>query len=289
MNTSVKTSVKTGVAEPKPSASLAIIAGVMVLFFMSGITGLIYEVVWTRLLTYLFGATIYAISTVLSAFMGGLALGSIIFGRLADRWQLNSLKAYALLELFVGITALLLLVLLKLIEPIFGFVYQHWTESFFLLSLVRLILCFIVLLIPTTLMGGTLPLLSRFITHHQTTLGLRIGGLYAINTLGAVVGCFVAGFYLIALLGVRGTVYLAVGIDVIVAIVGLLLWSTLKTRSFTLSPAQKEEEKSREIFPNVKVKLLEKTKRVEKKRDKNLMENPVVQKTIKLFGMEDAE
>ena len=125
MKTSVKTSVKTGVAEPKPSASLAIIAGVMVLFFMSGITGLIYEVVWTRLLTYLFGATIYAISTVLSAFMGGLALGSIIFGRLADRWQLNSLKAYALLELFVGITALLLLVLLKLIEPIFGFVYQH--------------------------------------------------------------------------------------------------------------------------------------------------------------------
>jgi len=184
--------------------------------FYVGITGLIYEVVWTRLLTYLFGATIYAISTVLSAFMGGLALGSIIFGRLADRWQLNSLKAYALLELFVGITALLLLVLLKLIEPIFGFVYQHWTESFFLLSLVRLILCFIVLLIPTTLMGGTLPLLSRFITHHQTTLGLRIGGLYAINTLGAVVGCFVAGFYLIALLGVRGTVYLAVGVDIIV-------------------------------------------------------------------------
>lgn len=238
--------MKSNIEEPKASAgvaNLSIVAGVMALFFMSGITGLIYEVVWTRLLTYLFGATIYAISTVLTAFMGGLALGSIIFGRLADRWQLSSLKAYALLELFVGITALLLIVLLKLIEPVFGFVYLHWTNSFFLLSLVRFILCFIVLLIPTTLMGGTLPLLSRFITHHRQTLGLRIGSLYAINTFGAVVGCFVAGFYLIALLGVRGTVFFAVAINVIVAIIGLLLWEKIKGHSAGTHIPTNEEER----------------------------------------------
>ncbi len=201
---------------------------IMMLFFLSGISGLIYEVVWTRLLTYVFGATIYAVTTVLASYMGGLALGSFIFGKLADRWERLSLKAYALLQLFIGISAILLIFFLELIEPFYGIVYDLLKDSFFMLSLVRFMVCFLALLVPTTLMGGTLPLLARFITRHQGTVGLRVGGLYAINTLGAVVGCFLAGFYFIALFGVRGTIYCAAFINVAVAILGLHLWQILK-------------------------------------------------------------
>ena len=194
---------------------------VFALFFCSGISGLVYEVVWTRQLTYLFGATLYAVSTVLAAYMGGLALGSFLFGKYADRSK-NNLRLYALLELGIGIAALILPFLLSLLDPIYKFAYRHFS-SFLFLSLLRFALTFSVLLIPTTLMGGTLPVLSRFLVRKKESLGMNVGALYSLNTLGAVLGCFITGFILIEALGIHGATLLAVAINGSVASVGLLL------------------------------------------------------------------
>jgi len=194
---------------------------VFALFFCSGVSGLVYEVVWTRQLTYLFGATLYAVATVLAAYMGGLAIGSFLFGKYADRAK-NNLRLYALLELGIGAAALILPFLLSLLDPIYKFAYRHFS-SFLFLSLLRFALTFFVLLIPTTLMGGTLPVLSRFLVRKKDSLGLNVGALYSLNTLGAVLGCFITGFLLIEALGVRGATLLAVAINGAVAAVGLLL------------------------------------------------------------------
>src|SRR5690348_14647782 len=94
---------------------------VFALFFFSGITGLVYEVVWTRMLTYVFGNTIFAVTTVLTAFMGGLALGSFGFGKMIDKWGL-ALKTYALLELGIGLSALALPFVLKSLTPLYKFI-----------------------------------------------------------------------------------------------------------------------------------------------------------------------
>jgi len=195
---------------------------VFLLFFASGVTGLVYEVVWTRLLIYVFGATLFAVSTVLSAFMGGLALGSYLFGKYADR-QRNNLRLYGILEIGIGLSALLLPFLLSLLHPLYRISYQYFNASFIVLSLVRFVLTFIVLLIPTTLMGATLPVLSRFMVRRKDSLGLNVGFLYSLNTLGAVLGCFLTGFLLIAVLGVRGSTILAVVLNCFIGLISLVL------------------------------------------------------------------
>jgi spermidine synthase len=191
---------------------------VLVLFFCSGLSGLIYEVIWTRVLLTVFGATLYAVATVLAAFMGGLALGSLAGGRIADRVS-RPLRLYGVLEVLVAVTALAVPFALDLLDPVYRWIYSAGDASFLQLSLIRFCLSFAVLLIPTTCMGATLPLLSRFLVRQGGTFGGRIGGLYAVNTTGAVAGTFVAGFVLIAALGVWGSMGLAAALS---AAVGLL-------------------------------------------------------------------
>src|SRR5262245_41692730 len=138
------------------------------LFFASGSSGLIYEVVWTRLLTLVFGDTVLAVSTVLAAFMAGLALGSFWGGRCIDRQQ-RVLPIYAGLEVGIGLTALGLPLLLQAMTPIYTWLHQHLHITFYLFSLLRFLLAFCVLLVPTTLMGATLPVLSRYAVRTYTT------------------------------------------------------------------------------------------------------------------------
>ncbi|MFQ5902800.1 MAG: fused MFS/spermidine synthase [Candidatus Binatia bacterium] len=178
------------------------------LFFVSGALGLVYEILWIRKLGLIFGTTSFALSTVLAAFFGGLALGSLIFGRIADRSG-NPVKIYAYLEVGIGLFALVFPSLLDLIESLNGLFYPSISHSFFLLTSVRFVLLAPVLLIPTTMMGGTLPLLSRYFVRAKTHLSLRVGSLYAVNTFGAVLGTFVCGFYAIYYIGVDATTYVA--------------------------------------------------------------------------------
>ena len=162
---------------------------------MSGASGLVYEVVWTRQLTLVFGSTVFATSTVLTAFMAGLALGSYYFGRMADR-ERRPLRLYAILEAGIGVFALIWPLLLSALNAIYVLAYRGLGAEFYSLSLIRFALSFLVLLLPSTLMGGTLPILSRFFVNRLEKLGLNVGTLYALNTFGAVVGCIAAGSFL---------------------------------------------------------------------------------------------
>ncbi len=178
---------------------------VLCCFFLSGASGLVFEAVWTRELTLVFGSTTLAISTVLSVFMGGLALGSWLAGRFADRIA-DRLRAYALAEAGVGLYALAVPLVLAGYPALNAAMYRALGSSAVGLSLVRFVAAALLLLVPTTLMGATLPLLSRhFVRDDGTSVAGTVGTLYAVNIFGAVVGTFVAGFVLLPDVGVRAT------------------------------------------------------------------------------------
>lgn len=189
-----------------------------VLFFLSGMCALIYEITWTRRLTFIFGNTIYSVSTVLVAFMGGLAFGSMLFGRLVDRRQ-EPLRTYGWLEIGIGVSAALLPVGLWVLKPASLFLFSRVGGSNYIMTLARFVLATAVLIVPTTLMGATLPVLSKFIVRRADETGFEIGSLYGINTLGAVVGCFLAGFVLIGWIGISRSEHVAVVINIVVGLI----------------------------------------------------------------------
>ena len=189
-------------------------------FFFSGVAGLIYEVVWTRMLTQIFGNTTYAIATVLASFMAGLALGSYFFGKFADRRK-NDFLLYGLLEAGVGIYGLLVPQLFKIGQALYIPLYGINESYPFVFNLLLFALSFVLLVFPTILMGATLPVLSRFFVHSLAHLGRRVGDLYATNTLGAVIGCAAAGYYVIPTFGMRDAVFLAAGLNLVIA--GLII------------------------------------------------------------------
>ncbi|MBM3502023.1 MAG: spermidine synthase, partial [Armatimonadetes bacterium] len=191
---------------------------VLACFFCSGATGLIYEVVWSRRLTLVFGVTVLAYSTVLAAFLGGLAAGSLIFGRIADR-RSDPLRLYAMLEAAIGLFCFLTPWLFALVERGYVAVYPAIGEQLWLLRLVRFGLAAGVMIVPTALMGGTLPVLSRVRVQRLGEIGTGIGSLYGINTLGAVVGATAAGFFLLPTVGLRGSIYLAAVVNLGLALV----------------------------------------------------------------------
>jgi spermidine synthase len=198
-------------ANPAPEVereTRQIFAAVTICFLCSGATGLIYEVLWTRLLGLVFGHTVFAITTVLAAFMAGLGLGSLLFGGVADRSS-RPLRLYGLFEVGIGVYALITPFLFSRAEDIYIPLHRAFGLSFFTFSLLQFLLIFVILLIPTTLMGATLPLLSRFFVRSLEVLGGQVGRLYALNTFGAVLGAYAAGFHLIPTLGVRTTLLLA--------------------------------------------------------------------------------
>src|SRR2546428_494256 len=188
------------------------------LFFLSGISGLLYEVAWTRMLHLLFGDTVLAVSTVLASFMAGLALGSFWSGRYVDR-RPRVLAVYAGLEAGIGLSALLLPVVLQALTPLYVWLHQSLSSSFWLFSLVRFLLAFCLLCVPTALMGATLPVLSRYLVQSSATLGWNVGALYALNSGGAVLGCFMAGYVLIGSVGLARTVWIGVALNFAIALV----------------------------------------------------------------------
>jgi spermidine synthase len=195
---------------------------ILALFFLSGACGLVYEVVWMRMLTLVFGATAFATSAILSSFFAGLALGSLYFGKAVDRSR-NPLALYAVLEAGIGIFAFLLPVLLAGLTAVYVAVARHVHLGFYPLSLLRLVLSVLILLLPATLMGGTLPVIVKFFVRGKDRLGLNVGRLYAVNTFGAVLGALSAGFFLILILGVRETAYLAGVVNLVIAGVAFAL------------------------------------------------------------------
>ncbi len=199
-----------------------VIAMLYVCFFLSGAAALVYEIVWQRMLMLVFGVSAWSITAVLTAFMAGLALGSWCMGRFADR-STNPVRSYAFIEFSIALAAL---AVSFAIDPLMAAYVQiaHALEPGFLGSqLIRFVLAFLIFLIPSTLLGATMPFMSRIAAHSCRTIGSAFGWIYAINTLGSVGGAAVAGFVLIPKIGMRQAAYVALAGNVTAGLLAILL------------------------------------------------------------------
>ena len=207
----------------------------LVLFFLSGCAGLIYEVVWSRMLGLVFGTSALAISTVLIVFMGGMSLGSYVLGKIADRVR-SPLLFYGILEGGIGALCLLVPFLLSHISLLYKGFYPSLQYSQLGLALLRLALVILVLLPPTFLMGGTFPAFSSGYSK-LSEAGKDISVAYAVNTSGAVVGTLLAGFVLMPYLGISHTIKIAVALNFLVFLCALFLNKVAEAREEEISQA----------------------------------------------------
>lgn len=197
---------------------------ILILLFLSGFSSLVYEVTWVRLLSLAFGVSVYATTAVLTAYMGGLALGSWLLGRLIARRKGDSnqagalLRIYALLELGVGICAVLTPLIFSALTSLYVWIARQFSPDFYAYNLIRFGLSAVVLLIPTISMGGTFPVVSQLLARRENRQGADLGNLYAVNTFGGVLGTFFSGLFFIRLFGTTSTIYLAAILDGLVAL-----------------------------------------------------------------------
>jgi spermidine synthase len=195
---------------------------IYLMFFLSGAAALIYQVVWVRSLTLIFGGSHLAVTAVLSIFMAGLAIGGYAIGKYVDHVK-KPLRLYGLLELGIALFALIFIGLMKLYPSIYIPLAQGKDNAHIYLLIIRVLFSVVALIIPTTLMGGTLPVLSRFVSKQPQNLRRYLSYLYGINTLGAVFGATAAGFLFLRLYSVSTTLYIAILTNVFIGLAALLL------------------------------------------------------------------
>ena len=192
------------------------------IFFLSGAAALIYEIVWSRYLSLVFGGSHLAITTVLTVFMAGLALGSYTIGRGIDGHG-RLLRLFGILELGVGISALLFLGLMQIYPPVYVRLAGLAPESGLYLTSIRILFAVVALIVPTTLMGGTLPVLTAFTARLLQGAGTRLSFLYGCNTIGAVCGAAATGFVMLRSFSMTRTLVTAMAISLTSGCVALLL------------------------------------------------------------------
>ncbi len=186
------------------------------LFFFSGFAALVYQVMWMRRLSLFFGSDVYSAAITLSCFMGGLSLGSWLVERVVDRLR-NPLLWYGGIEIAIGLYALVFQPLLGAFHPLLQSIYaSHFETTPVVYQAVRISIAAGMLLLPTALMGVTLPLVVRSFVRRDDEMARFGGYFYAINTLGALVGTLVAAFGLFPFLGAARTTLVAVVINVAV-------------------------------------------------------------------------
>ena len=208
----------------------------ILLYTASGAAALVYEVVWTRLLTLQLGHTVAAASTVLAAFMGGLALGAWIAGSFDSPVDSRAraaapLRAYATLEIVIAVSALLLPLALRASVPALAWAYADGTAPA-RFGLVRVAISVVVLGVPAAAMGATFPIAAEWLT--------EAARLYAANTAGAAIGAVAAGFWLIPAIGLRATTWVGVALNGVAA--SGAFWLATRT------PANTETAKTAEKF-----------------------------------------
>lgn len=195
---------------------------ILALFFCSGATALIYEVVWSKLLVQMFGSTVYAQTVVLAVFMGGLALGNRLLGIWADHLK-NPVQVYGGLEIAVGLYAFAFMFLYNGVNDIFVALGAPMVAHAKLLLALNGALAALLLLLPTVMMGGTLPLLASWLQRFYEDAGRRSARFYSVNSLGAVLGAALAGFFLVQTYGIVATLRIAATVNLIVGITAILL------------------------------------------------------------------
>ncbi len=201
---------------------------IILLFFLSGFCNLVYEVVWARMFNLVFGVTVFAVSAVLAAFMLGMALGGVFFGKIADKPG-NNLAFFAFVHVGISIFAVLFLLGFGGFGPVYLAAGRALGQHVGAYRTVIFLLALVLMIVPTTLMGATFPLAARLLALRRERYGRDVGILYSANTLGSVAGCIVAVFVLLGLLGMKGTVYAAAGLDAVVGVAALAVWAAFRT------------------------------------------------------------
>ncbi len=237
----VKNSPQPTPASYPPAAKAIVFAA----FFLSGLSGLVYEAIWMRMLTFTFGSTTLAVSTALAAFMAGLAIGCYIFGRIVDRVK-NHVRTYIILEILIGLYGISTLYTLTNLDKIYGPLLEYISGDFYLLTAIRFVLAFIVIGVGAVLMGGTLPVISRIVIKEKDSIGEQFGTLYAVNTFGAVLGVLLAGYLLIPLIGLRNGIATAALINF--AIAGCFFLFIARNQNITALLPAKTDVKTRETI-----------------------------------------
>ena len=195
---------ETLVSPPPDAMTSRMGTGLIPLFFISGIAALIYQICWQRLLFVAFGVDIESVTIIVSTFMLGLGVGSLIGGELADRFPRHTLTFFSLTELAIGVFGIVSPALIRVV----GSVAVHGSLPAIAAANFLLLLC------PTVMMGATLPILVAYVVRLQRSVGVSIGLLYFVNTLGAALGAAATGFITFYYLGLTATIYVAAALNI---------------------------------------------------------------------------
>jgi spermidine synthase len=205
---------------------------VIAIFILSGAAGLMYEVVWSRQLVLVFGNTTQAVSTILTGFFGGMAAGSFLGGRLADRVR-SPLRLYGAIEIVLVVIVLLTPITFRLLHELYRGVFPSIEGQPVVLALIRFALAVLALAPATVLMGATLPTLTRSLTSDEH-LSRAFARLYAANTIGAILGTLLAGVVLIEIVGLTATLVVGAAFS---GTAGVVAWILARRAPVPTRPA----------------------------------------------------
>ncbi len=186
----------------------------LALFFLTGFSALIYEICWVRQATLIFGVSIFAYSAVLTAYMGGMAIGSYLVGRWVDR-SANPLRLLAGLQVALAVLGVLALAALTGLKTLYSLVASDATLGLTALTALRLGMALLAMTPPAICIGAMMPAMSRIYAQRTGLVGHEVGQVYAVNTLGSVLGCAFTAIFFIRLWGLRETVFLAAALNLI--------------------------------------------------------------------------
>lgn len=187
----------------------------LAVFGLSGAAALMYEVVWSRSLQFIFGSTIETVSTIFSAFLLGFALGSFLFRNVADRSR-SPLVYVATFQIGIGLYGFLMPAITSLSAP---FIHHFLSDSVIL----KTGFCLLILLLPTTLCGAIWPFISRYHLQRSARVGAGAGGIYSVNSAGSALGAVVSGFLLVPFFGIRAASLVAASINLLAGVLTLFV------------------------------------------------------------------
>ena len=222
----------------------------VLIFFLSGVAALIFEALWFRMAGLALGNSVWSASLVLAAFMAGLALGNGLMARLHARID-RPVLLYARLEFVIGIAGVAVVGILPRLPALLGPLLAGVTDMPVVLNTVRLMTAFVILVIPATAMGATLPVLTRALARQSSNFGVNIGRLYGWNSLGAMLGALSTELFLVPNLGLVGSGLFAMGLNLIAALIALRLSQAQEAQPYrpTATPAAPQEVKLGDPLP----------------------------------------
>jgi spermidine synthase len=221
---------KTSKAEASEEGSIgpAVLKVVLIAFALSGFTSLSYELLWTRILVYFLGTQTYAFTTMLATFLLGIAFGSAVFSRFIDSIK-DNVWLFGVIEIGIGLSSFVTLLSMGYISSVAAYVSKiGFVTTWWQMTGLKFILAAILMFIPTFLMGSTFPVVSKIFVSSLERVSSKVGNIYALNTIGGIIGSVLTGFFLLPLLGIRRNVLIVVAINMALGIILIVISSSRK-------------------------------------------------------------